>query len=128
MQRRPVMGRRGPRFENKSAPRDWGRAQRGQDAPWERGSSLSWRPAQCRESCVGRAGMAAVARVLPSQMPTLRRKVRILIERTWAMFFSNDITHLRFTRSSRRRSITRVQKDGVSYKRKSARLTEEREP
>jgi NADH dehydrogenase len=69
-----------------------------------------------------------VARVLPSHVPTLRRKVRILIEWTWAMFFPSDITHLRFTRSSRRRSITRVQKDGVSYKRKSARLTEEREP
>lgn len=34
-----------------------------------------------------------------SQMPTLGRKVRIFVEWTWGMFFSVDITHLRFTRS-----------------------------
>jgi len=34
-----------------------------------------------------------------SQMPTLGRKVRIFLEWTWGMFFPNDITHLRFTRS-----------------------------
>jgi NADH dehydrogenase len=34
-----------------------------------------------------------------SQMPTLRRKLRIFVESTWGMFFSNDVTHLRFTRS-----------------------------
>jgi NADH dehydrogenase len=35
-----------------------------------------------------------------SQMPTLRRKLRIFVEWTWGMFFPNDITHLRFTRSA----------------------------
>jgi NADH dehydrogenase len=34
-----------------------------------------------------------------SQMPTLGRKLRIFVEWTWGMFFPNDITHLRFTRS-----------------------------
>ena len=34
-----------------------------------------------------------------SQMPTLRRKLRIWVEWTWGMFFPADITHLRFTRS-----------------------------
>ena len=34
-----------------------------------------------------------------SQMPTVGRKVRIFVEWTWGMFFPNDITHLRFTRS-----------------------------
>ena len=34
-----------------------------------------------------------------SQMPTLGRKVRIFVEWTGGMFFPNDITHLRFTRS-----------------------------
>lgn len=34
-----------------------------------------------------------------SQMPTLRRKLRIFVEWTWGMFFAADITHLRFTRS-----------------------------
>jgi NADH dehydrogenase len=34
-----------------------------------------------------------------SQMPTLRRKLRIFVEWTWGMFFAPDITHLRFTRS-----------------------------
>ena len=34
-----------------------------------------------------------------SQMPTFGRKVRIFVEWTWGMFFPNDITHLRFTRS-----------------------------
>ena len=33
------------------------------------------------------------------QMPTLGRKVRIFVEWTWGIFFPNDITHLRFTRS-----------------------------
>jgi NADH dehydrogenase len=35
------------------------------------------------------------------QMPTLGRKVRIWVEWTWAMFFAADITHLRFTRTTR---------------------------
>ncbi|MES2153035.1 MAG: FAD-dependent oxidoreductase [Pseudomonadota bacterium] len=35
-----------------------------------------------------------------SQMPTRRRKLRIFVEWTWGMFFSVDITHLRFTRSA----------------------------
>jgi len=35
-----------------------------------------------------------------SQMPTLRRKLRIWVEWTWGMFFAADITHLRFTRSA----------------------------
>ena len=35
-----------------------------------------------------------------SRMPTLGRKLRIFIEWTWGMFFPNDITHLRFTRSA----------------------------
>jgi NADH dehydrogenase len=34
-----------------------------------------------------------------SQMPTLRRKLRLWVEWTWGMFFAPDITHLRFTRS-----------------------------
>jgi NADH dehydrogenase len=34
-----------------------------------------------------------------SQMPTLRRKLRIWVEWTWGMFFPADITHLRFARS-----------------------------
>jgi NADH dehydrogenase len=34
-----------------------------------------------------------------SQMPTLGRKLRIFVEWTWGMFFPNDITHLRFSRS-----------------------------
>jgi len=34
-----------------------------------------------------------------SQMPTLRRKVRIHLEWTWGMFFPPDVTHLRFSRS-----------------------------
>lgn len=34
-----------------------------------------------------------------SQMPTLGRKLRLFVEWTWGMFFSTDITHLRFTRS-----------------------------
>ena len=34
-----------------------------------------------------------------SQMPTLGRKVRIFVEWTLGMFFPNDITHLRFSRS-----------------------------
>jgi NADH dehydrogenase len=32
-------------------------------------------------------------------MPTLGRKLRIWVEWTWSMFFSADITHLRFTRT-----------------------------
>ena len=35
-----------------------------------------------------------------SQMPTLRRKLRIWVEWTRGMFFPADITHLRFTRSA----------------------------
>jgi NADH dehydrogenase len=35
-----------------------------------------------------------------SQIPTLGRKVRIFVERTWGMFFPTDITHLRFTGSA----------------------------
>jgi len=35
-----------------------------------------------------------------SQMPTLRRKLRLWVEWTWGMFFPADITHLRFTRSA----------------------------
>jgi NADH dehydrogenase len=35
-----------------------------------------------------------------ARMPTLGRKVRIWVEWTWSMFFSADITHLRFTRTS----------------------------
>ena len=34
-----------------------------------------------------------------SRMPTLGRKVRIFVEWTWGMFFPNDITNLRFSRS-----------------------------
>jgi NADH dehydrogenase len=34
-----------------------------------------------------------------SQMPTLRRKLRLWVEWTWGMFFPADITHLRFRRS-----------------------------
>jgi NADH dehydrogenase len=34
-----------------------------------------------------------------AQMPTLGRKLRIFVEWTWGMFFPNDITHLRFSRS-----------------------------
>jgi NADH dehydrogenase len=35
-----------------------------------------------------------------SQMPTVGRRIRIFVEWTWGMFFPNDITHLRFTRSA----------------------------
>lgn len=35
-----------------------------------------------------------------SRIPTLGRKLRIFVEWTWSMFFSTDITHLRFTRSN----------------------------
>ncbi|MCB1908032.1 MAG: FAD-dependent oxidoreductase [Rhodocyclaceae bacterium] len=34
------------------------------------------------------------------RMPTFGRKLRIWVEWSWSMFFSADITHLRFTRSS----------------------------
>ena len=34
-----------------------------------------------------------------SQMPTMRRKLRIFVEWTWGMFFPTDITHLRFSGS-----------------------------
>jgi NADH:ubiquinone reductase (H+-translocating) len=34
-----------------------------------------------------------------SRMPTFGRKLRIFVEWTWGMFFTTDITHLRFTRS-----------------------------
>jgi NADH dehydrogenase len=37
-----------------------------------------------------------------SQTPTLGRKLRIFVEWSWGMFFSTDITHFRFTRSSER--------------------------
>ena len=33
-------------------------------------------------------------------MPTLGRKVRIWVEWTWRLFFPDDITHLRFTRTA----------------------------
>jgi NADH dehydrogenase len=33
-------------------------------------------------------------------MPTFGRKLRILVEWTWGMFFATDITHLRFTRTT----------------------------
>lgn len=39
-----------------------------------------------------------------SRMPTLGRKLRILVEWTWGMFFPADITHLRFTRSREQES------------------------
>jgi NADH dehydrogenase len=39
-----------------------------------------------------------------SRMPTLGRKVRIFVEWTWGMFFTNDITHLRFSRARNWRS------------------------
>ncbi|HEV2977079.1 MAG TPA: hypothetical protein VG425_05785 [Casimicrobiaceae bacterium] len=32
-------------------------------------------------------------------MPTLGRKLRLFVERTWSIFLVTDITHLRFTRS-----------------------------
>jgi NADH dehydrogenase len=35
-----------------------------------------------------------------TQMPTLRRKIRILGEWTWDLFFRPDITHIRFQRSA----------------------------
>ena len=35
-----------------------------------------------------------------SRIPTPGRKLRIFVEWTWSMFFSTDITHLRFTRST----------------------------
>ena len=34
------------------------------------------------------------------RMPTLGRKLRIFVEWSWSMFFSTDITHLRFTRTA----------------------------
>jgi NADH dehydrogenase len=34
-----------------------------------------------------------------SRMPTFGRKLRIWVEWTWSLFFSADITHLRFTRT-----------------------------
>ncbi len=34
------------------------------------------------------------------RMPTFGRKLRILVEWTWGMFFPTDITHLRFTRTT----------------------------
>jgi NADH dehydrogenase len=42
-----------------------------------------------------------------SQMPTLRRKLRLWVEWTWGMFFPADITHLRFTRSAELPAIER---------------------
>ena len=41
-----------------------------------------------------------------SQMPTFGRKLRIFVEWTWGMFFPNDITHLRFTRSQELDALT----------------------
>ncbi|MGU7779184.1 NAD(P)/FAD-dependent oxidoreductase [Burkholderia sp. PU8-34] len=35
-----------------------------------------------------------------ARIPTLGRKLRIFVEWSWGMFFSTDITHLRFTRSN----------------------------
>jgi len=37
-----------------------------------------------------------------SQMPTFGRKLRIYVEWTWGMIFPADITHFRFTRSSKK--------------------------
>ena len=34
-----------------------------------------------------------------SQMPTLRRKLRLFVEWTWGMLFPTDITHLSFPAS-----------------------------
>jgi NADH dehydrogenase len=54
---------------------------------------------------VGRVRIAGLAAwllwraVYLLRMPTLGRKVRIWVEWTWAMAFSADITHLRFTRT-----------------------------
>jgi NADH dehydrogenase len=46
-----------------------------------------------------------------SQMPTLRRKLRIFVEWTWGMFFPTDITHLRFTPSH---EVMRSEADEIS--------------
>jgi NADH dehydrogenase len=40
-----------------------------------------------------------------SRIPTLGRKLRIFVEWSWSMFFSMDITHLRFTRSNEAEGI-----------------------
>jgi NADH dehydrogenase len=40
-----------------------------------------------------------------SRIPTLGRKLRIFVEWSWGMFFSTDITHLRFTRSNEAEDI-----------------------
>ena len=47
----------------------------------------------------GLCRLAHVARVLLSRMPTIGRKVRILLEWSRAASFRTDITHLRFHRS-----------------------------
>ena len=49
-----------------------------------------------------------------SQMPTLGRKVRIFVEWTWGMFFPNDITHLRFTRSQETDSLRQGETPGIA--------------
>jgi NADH dehydrogenase len=43
-----------------------------------------------------------------AQMPTFGRKLRILVEWTWGMFFSADITHLRFTESREQQAASPV--------------------
>lgn len=43
-----------------------------------------------------------------SQMPTFGRKLRLLVEWTWGMFFAADITHLRFTRSREQEAATKL--------------------
>jgi NADH dehydrogenase len=43
-----------------------------------------------------------------SQMPTLRRKLRIFVEWTWGMLFPTDITHLHFSGS---RALLRAERD-----------------
>jgi NADH:ubiquinone reductase (H+-translocating) len=49
-----------------------------------------------------------------SQMPTLRRKLRLFVEWTWGMFFPTDITHLRFT-PSREVMKAETEQDGRLY-------------
>jgi NADH dehydrogenase len=42
-----------------------------------------------------------------ARIPTLGRKLRIFVEWSWSMFFSTDITHLRFTRSNEADNVDR---------------------
>ena len=42
-----------------------------------------------------------------SQMPTFGRKLRLLVEWSWGMFFRADITHLRFTQSREQEAAPR---------------------